>query len=160
MTDKVLCPWCGSEIWWPREPWLKGNPYTGDSCYKMQGKCRECDAMTPAAYGRTSEETVEKFFAALRRYEPPVRPLTLDEALERCIVYIEYRIYDEVQSDPILLHYIWDEWSEETILAYQMFGLLGENTDIDHPNDYGHTWRCWPRKPTDEERKENKWHEE
>lgn len=142
LTDKIICPWCGAEMWWPREPWLKGNPYTGDSGYKMQGKCRGCDAMTPAAYGRTSEETMEKFFATLHRYEPPNKPMTLDEVKAHVKV---------IEAEPL-----WLEDNEEPIYGWTYSDLVAYWLDT----DYGKTWRCWPRKPTKEERQTAGWEDE
>lgn len=146
MEEKILCPWCGAEM----EEHLTYASGRGRKEYK----CPKCSATSP------HDETRERArAAALRRYTPPLNPMTLEEALERHVVWIEWRHLSQIWDMPIYLHRIWDEWSEAEILSYQMFGEEGENDDIanDDVNEYGKTWRCWERKPTEEERSAAGW---
>jgi ribosomal protein L37E len=79
MSNKVLCPWCGEEMFHPR-PWQKGMPDMGGYNWTVQAKCRECGAFSPKVYGRTRWEAENKLFnAALRRYNPPLKPMSLEE---------------------------------------------------------------------------------
>lgn len=72
MNDKVLCPWCGAEMFHPR-PWQKGQPDMGGYNWTVQAKCRECGALSPKVYGRTRQEAENKLHAAaLRRCTPPI----------------------------------------------------------------------------------------
>ena len=146
MTDKILCPWCGSEMWYPDSPWERLQPEMGGYMYTMQGKCRHCGAMTPAAYGRTPDEAVEKFFvAALRRYEPPVKPLTLEELIN----LTDDPVYIESQKREGLIGKF-----TAALTCHRIIWSDGTESNLDR---YGKTWRCWPRKPTDEEREAYGW---
>ena len=139
MTDKVLCPWCGSEMWHPDSPWKRQQPEMGGYMYKMHGKCRHCEAMTPAAYGRTPEEAMNAFFAAaLRRYEPPCRPLTPEEI------------------DPEKYQNLFIEYRNNSCSGWECASYLRSGTFL-YGDTYGKTWRCWPRKPTEAERKAAGW---
>lgn len=152
MTDKVLCPWCGAEMWRPAVPWQLCQPEMGGYMYKMQGKCRHCGALTPEVHGRTPKETVEKYFAAaLRRYEPPVRPL------KQCDVCTDTRFLLEcwIETETNIWHDLLDRNSVGNYgtIDNRMRGAVRYLMDA----DYGKTWRCWPRKPTYEEREAAGW---
>jgi len=79
MSDKILCPWCGSEMFLPI-PWQKGLPDMGGHNWIIQAKCLECGALSPKVYGRTEQEAENKLFAATTcRYTPP-KPIEEDDA--------------------------------------------------------------------------------
>lgn len=153
MTDKVLCPWCGEEMWKPDIPWERGQPEMGEYVYTTQGKCRHCGALTPKVYGRTPKEAVENYFAAaLRRYEPPIRPMTLEEVkLKYCGIIEGAALLIEEKFGP-LSWAVLDRSKGKIVATWNCYGL--ENYCED---DYGHTWRCWPRKPTEQERESYGW---
>lgn len=153
MADKVLCPWCGNEMWYPDSPWKRQQPEMGGYMYTMQGKCRHCGAMTSAAYGRTSEETVEKFFAAaLHRYEPPCRPLTWKEVKSKYTGIDEGATVLVEENFGALWWAILDRLNNKIVAVWNSCGA--ENF---HEDTYGKTWRCWPRKPTEQEREAYGW---
>ena len=136
-NNPILCPYCGAEM-----------EMIGFD--KFWYTCPKCAADSPFVEGKQ-----EAYAAAQRRYVPPIKPLTLEEALVQRVVYVDWKNNGAVVDSPILLHMIWDEWSEQDILAWESFGVEGE---YDPPaTDYNRTWRCWSRRPTDEERMDAAW---
>lgn len=84
MTDKVLCPYCGSEM-------IGQNVTQVRDIYWAQAKCEHCKSTGPLICGErgliaNAEEMARKsaLAAAQARYLPPNRPLTLDEVKEHC----------------------------------------------------------------------------
>lgn len=68
MIDKVLCPYCGSEMKIDRQD----DGYVFGSAYYV---CQECGSTSP-----TANTDAAALAAAQARYLPPNRPLTLEEA--------------------------------------------------------------------------------
>lgn len=166
MADKILCPWCGAEMFHPR-PWQKGTPDMGGYNWTVQAKCRECGAFSPKVYGRRRQEAENKLFVtALRRYTPPLKPMTLEEVFalshdENEILWLEY--HDEQAIRKGLCGY----YEPEYVLAYSP--IQGNKPEVNFyragvemgnapdPAVYGIGWRCWSRKPTAEERSAAEW---
>lgn len=124
--EKVLCPWCGSEM----VPTFIGkiNWY----------RCRKCSASSPIAYSRD-----EAFENALRRYKPLQKPLTLEEMKEQKAVWIETDVVFPAVLD------ISDD-------AYNAFIRSDGDCFVEKTKLYGKCWRCWAKKPTDAEREAEK----
>ena len=161
MSEKILCPWCGAEMWFPKRAWElskfppTGEDVDGNSKWWARGKCLFCSALSPIVYGETEEAAMEwAKAAAIRRYTPLLKPLSKLEAVKNQFVYREWKGYD-VDKEPILLGYIWDEWDESDRLTWQEFSE-GAFEFVDE-SAYGKEWRCWERKPTDEERRAAEW---
>ena len=96
---------------------------------------------------KTEEEAADIIkAAAIRRYEPPIRPLTLEE--------VERIVFSKDLNDerPMYLEDADGDngWTSCSLMTYMCRTLR---------DDYGKTWRYWPRKPTEEERKEAKWND-
>nr|DAG61457.1 MAG TPA: restriction alleviation protein [Caudoviricetes sp.] len=76
MTDKVLCPYCGSEM--KSEDWVKV-----DGGYLSYAVCSNdaCQSIGPTVtgYETMAEARAAALSAAQARYLPPNRPLTLEE---------------------------------------------------------------------------------
>lgn len=76
MTDKVLCPYCGSEM--KSEDWVKV-----DGGYLSYAVCSNdaCQSIGPTVtgYETMAEARAAALAAAQARYLPPNRPLTFDE---------------------------------------------------------------------------------
>lgn len=149
MIDKILCPWCGAEMFHPI-PWQKGTPDMGGYNWTVQAKCRECGALSPKVYGCTKQETESKLYAAaMRRYTPTLKPMTLEE-----IINTDAEIWFEERNDA-------DTWAcrclfnrAKKIMTVYYIMANPEEFEFD---DYGKTWRCWERKPTEEERSAAEW---
>ena len=154
MTDKILCPWCGAEME------IKTVPHDVPGIIYARGaKKRErrwnawtscsnddCGADGPiVSEMETEQEAIEAVrAAALRRYTPMLKPMTFEEVEQlACSDSIddETPLYlEDVDGD--------NEWK----ISYQLRRLCFNAKD-----DYGKTWRCWSRKPTDEERSAAEW---
>ena len=82
--------------------------------------------------------------AALRRYTLPINPMTFED-VER--IARSDNIDDEI---PLYLEDVDGDNGWE--ISYNLRRLCYTAKD-----DYGKTWRCWERKPTDEERSAAEW---
>lgn len=147
----VSCPYCGSKML------LKTGIFDlletdGNCVLRYWYKCTnaECESKSPT--GRTAEEAYK---AALKRGEEPNKILSLynicskacfvewhGEAcdIEECLVAVEEVINDKEKTEKKIKVYTksWDVW--------------------DYPLDeYLRGFRCWLRKPTEDERKAAKW---
>ena len=115
-----------------------------------------------------ANKTLDDLRAKLGEHEKPLEPLTLDEVTaisreEGNILWLEYR--DEAAVRAGYNGY----YEPQHIMAYTAFGgYKGEVTfyppgaeteKTPDPAVYGIGWRCWSRKPTDDERKAAKWDE-
>lgn len=137
--DKVICPWCGSEM-----EYIDVLVIGGNESSEYYYECPECEARSPLA---NSEE--EALNAALSR--PLQKPLTLEEAMEgkEPGVCAEYRV-------PGCIFYAFVSDSEFDGMC--SIESIGRSTPcIAIIADYGKEWRCWAMKPTDEEREAAKW---
>lgn len=146
MIDKVLCPYCGSEM-------IGQNVTQVFGVYWAQAKCEHCKSTGPLICGERglvtdAEEMARKsaLSAAQARYLPPNRPLTLEEvkALDRddmgysCVWMENRRVYDANGQ------------------AYEDYPYPVVTADC-IPNSqayykkYGIEYRAWLRKPTQAE---------
>ena len=137
MIDKVLCPYCGSEM--KSEDLVKV-----DGKYLSYAVCSNdaCQSIGPTitGYETMAEARAAALAAAQARYLPPNRPLTLDEAKALdadevgdipCFVEVEPNWYEQVPDD-----------GEPRLCADVMCkGALDCAT-------YNKLFRIWLRKPT------------
>ena len=140
MTDKVLCPYCGSEM--KSEDWVKV-----DGGYLSYAVCSNdaCQSIGPTVtgYETIAEARAAALSAAQARYLPPNRPLTLEEAKELdadevgdipCFVEVEPNWYGK---DP-------DDFKPRLCADVMCKGALDCDT-------YNKLFRIWLRKPTQKE---------
>ena len=149
MIDKVLCPYCGSEM--KSEDWVNVS-----GKYMSYAVCSNdaCQSIGPTitGYETMAEARAAALAAARARYLPPNRPLTLDEvkALDAdevgdipCFVEVEPNWYEQVPDD-----------GEPRLRADVMCkGALDCAT-------YNKLFRIWLRKPTQAEMDAAGWGEE
>lgn len=151
MTETPKCPYCGAEM-------IRTDDIT-TACMSSRYTCRECGSAAPqvneldwAKFPEVSERARE---AALHRAEPEMRPLTLEEVRAHCA--------KGPDAEPLYI-----EFSRRTTLSRWI--LVSPNIECNEPatvtryidiweQDYGKTWRCWPRKPTPEQMAAEKWEE-
>lgn len=134
MTDKVLCPYCGSEMKLDRYD----DGYAFGAAYYV---CQECGSTSP-----TANTDAAALAAAQVRYLPPNRPLTLEEVkgLERddmgysCVWMENRRVYDA--NGQAYEDYPYPVVTAECIPNSQAYY-----------KKYGIEYRVWLRKPTQEE---------
>lgn len=145
MIDKVLCPYCGSEM--KSEDWVKV-----DGKYLSYAVCSNdaCQSIGPTVtgYETMAEARAAALAAAQARYLPPNRPLTLDEvrALDRddmgyAIAWTENRRDEE--------NHPWPYVEADCIPKFD-----------EYFEGYGKQYRVWLRKPTQEEMDAAGWGEE
>lgn len=142
MTDHKpipRCPYCGGEM----KKRLLSDYKT--LCFWL---CPKCNATSPSA--DTAEEA---YTAAMQRWQEPNRMLTLEEVKEQRAVWLEENIGE---PRPTIFY-------ANGYLHHSVFmGGFGDSDDVDSnvwydDEDYGVDWRCWLRKPTQEERKNVPW---
>ena len=143
MTDKVLCPYCGSEM--KSEDWVKV-----DGGYLSYAVCSNdaCQSIGPTVtgYETMAEARAAALAAAQERYLPPNRPLTLEEvkALDRddmgysCVWMENRRVYDA--NGQAYEDYPYPVVTAECIPNSQAYY-----------KKYGIEYRVWLRKPTQAE---------
>lgn len=131
-----------------------------------QYKCMTCESTSPRiefSGGTSNEKIIERLqTVSLRRVEPKNRVLTLEEVLRK------------IYADD--LEFSWIEFAKDThtnLYHLNQFILENENPEdktidlfffgVPDPwqrekeSDYGKTWRCWLRKPTEGEMEGTPW---
>ena len=151
MIDKVLCPYCGSEM--KSEDWVKV-----DGGYLSYAVCSNdaCQSIGPTVtgYETTADASAAALSAAQARYLPPNRPLTLEEAKALdadevgdipCFVEIEPNWYaqDTDDGEPRL--------RADAICKEALGCNKGCETCNKGCETYNKLYRVWLRKPTQEE---------
>lgn len=140
MTETPKCHYCGAETR------LNEN---NEGIYWYE--CRECNATGP-----TEKTPVEALSAALHRAEPKMRPLTLNEIYAKLydedwnVVWIEGP--DSQKAEPMCPYY---KEENKIVFCAPPFVRVWKETI----SRYGKSWRCWPRKPTQEQMAAAKWEE-
>lgn len=131
MTDKVLCPYCGSEM--KSSGWV--SLINGNLAYTVCSNNR-CKSAGPyvRGYETMDEARAAALAAAQARYLPPNRPLTLDEV-------------KALETDNWMCTPAWVEFADckKTIESGQI--RLAPNV----LEGYGRDFRVWLRKPTQAE---------
>ena len=143
MSETPKCPGCGSE--------MKAVDF-GREHLNFSFFCYECGWGSPLC--DTAEEALS---VALRRAEPEMRPLTLDEIWEAVddddwnFLWLEYNFA------PYTLQIIPRHRSK----AYFYFHspVADEEERKESTVEINKEWRCWPRKPTPEQMAAEKWEE-
>ena len=153
MTDKVLCPWCGSEMTVEaRGHWSHADDREREWNAWTQCNNEDCGSYGPYALDRPTEEEAinDALKRCLRRYEPPIRPLTLEEVNALDLTNL---VWYEDMGGLAVCKFLHNTGSD----CYCIY-FIGDNTPVIHESTtYGKTWRCWPRKPTDAEREAAGW---
>lgn len=155
MTDKVLCPWCGAEMY---VCYSRGR-VLGEwrDYYDAHLRCTKCGAQGPFESWNTAEGAKEAArAAALRRYTPPLKPMTLEEAYEAEYCYLEHDTKG-MDTQIVMLGMMSTNARNESRVEILEFGEDADYCGKLECSDYGKTWRCWERKPTDEERSAAGW---
>ena len=133
MTDKVLCPYCGSEMKLDRQD----DGYVFGAAYYV---CQECGSTSP-----TANTDAAALAAAQARYLPPNRPLTLDEVKAHC--------KGGASATPLWVEFD-DGINRWVRIAPNSNGCeleyVSEFVDLMWPQ-YKKSWRCWLKKPTQAE---------
>lgn len=141
--DKVTkpnpsCPYCGSEM----------DHWYSLAIGRQHYVCPECYASSPA-----KGDELEAYTAAMQRWQEPNRVLTLEEIISK--------VSDAVGGVPVWveqqeLGWAWAGWqvlrgTERCVL------MFGPTVGIADTQNINRTWRCWLRKPTQEEMEDTPW---
>lgn len=132
-TNKVNCPYCGREMRFINQFPLAGFLFV---CH--------CGATSPVG-----EEMEEAY--ALARHRPLQKPLTLGKVKEQVAVWIEY--FGKCKSTERVEPALYVNSSRGTTLFDEGYC---EQYRLEN-DEYGEKWRCWARKPTDEEMEAEGW---
>lgn len=134
MNNTPKCPGCGRKM------------VLREDFHKFFFVCLDCGWKSP--YGQNEKEGLD---LALKRVEPKNRVLTLEEVDAHC----------EGGADAAPL---WVEFDGGTN-GWVLIAPVRETRKMDFVSKllvtmgilYGKEWRCWLRKPTEEERRETPW---
>lgn len=151
MTEKVLCPYCGHEM--RNEDWVNVS-----GKYLSYAVCSNnaCQSIGPTVtgYETMAEARAAALAAAQARYLPPNRPLTLDEVKEHC--------KGGPSATPLWVEF--DEGLNRWVrIASEKPGCILDYVAVFisiMSSLYGKEWRCWLRKPTQEEMDAAEWEED
>lgn len=147
MSEKIICPWCGAEMVRDGEALARSNEVA------VWMRCISCGASSPLIKGHQTTN-LENLYnmahaAALRRYTPPLKPMTLEE-----LITTNGEVYmDGKYNTKIWACRCFDNFSSKTVTVY----YITMDAEVLNFESYGRVWRCWERKPTDEERSAAKW---
>lgn len=143
MIEKVLCPYCGSEMKHIRFIGMTNNKYMAYTVCSNNA----CHSISPTVIGyKTSDEAkAAALSAAQARYLPPNRPLTLDEVKEHC--------KGGASATPL-----WVEF-DEGISRWVRITPNSQGCELEYVSEfvnlmwpqYKKSWRCWLKKPTEAE---------
>lgn len=157
MADKILCPWCGAEME------INTKEFNRRHSARMECHNSECNARGPMTkWHDTEEKAIENAHAtALRHYIPPNKPMTPKPLKPMTLEESEYKwnlIYLEKKGEGELILGDMCGSAEDDLICFVRDDpydpIPGDDLDKD---EYGKTWRCWERKPTDEERSAAGW---
>lgn len=146
MTDKVLCPYCGSEM--KSEDLVKI-----DGEYLSYAVCSNnaCQSIGPTvtSYETMAEARAAALSAAQARYLPPNRPLTLAE-VKALDMDDDYTSIGWIEDRPGN-----NDWPSQ---FYRVRADCFANSVV-FWRDYGREYRVWLRKPTQAEMDAAEWGE-
>lgn len=142
-TNPTLCPYCGAEMY-------ARTAFSG-GIYSTWYECLDCDASSPMYRAPDQKDAIYGGAElAQRRYVPPIKLLTWNELKERKddSVWVETKETEEDECAAALVTYVESEYVHFRDI-YRYFYMTRE--------EMGKVWRCWPRRPTDEERMAAAW---
>lgn len=162
MTEIPKCPYCGDRMFLN----ISTQEHDGGA-FSIWCQCVTCESTSPhlefpgsSAYDEVKKKTLD---VALHRSEPYNRVLTLDEVItkidsdEMSFTWVEFAKHTHENLYPLNQFILEDENPKERKITLFFFGAnpwMYENED-----DYGKTWRCWLKKPTEEKRFATNWEE-
>ena len=170
MTKTPKCPYCGDKM-----ELMIVSPECIDGTSTAWYQCVACESSSPTSEcpaNSPRKEIVKKALAlAMRRFEPKNRVLTLEESrnaekdafgnVMRWLEIHDIRKYAEFNhlenENGIFAASLWfdEETGEAATLA--LFSSAISSTVFLRQKEYGLCWRCWLRKPTDEEKDRTPW---
>lgn len=141
--DKVTkpnpsCPYCGSEM----------DHWYSLAIGRQHYVCPECYASSPA-----KGDELEAYAAAMQRWQEPNRVLTMEEVREHCKQGVDAApLWVEFSGFPSASHWMVVDIPDEVFCTDTV-----RNFCMSYVNVYKKSWRCWFRKPTQEEMEAVPW---
>ena len=145
------CPYCGGLM--VRDPDYGVFPWTGsDALFGAYCHCERCGATSPHGKGHTEGEAIADAIR-LAQQGPALKPLMLREAWE---------LND--RKEPLWVESNFEgEWHglypiQGWIVSLGLFNPLRDPDALNfREKQYGKMWRCWPYKPSEEQRRDAPW---
>lgn len=133
------CPYCGGEM---KKRVLSDYKTL---CFWL---CPKCSATSPSA--GTAEEA---YTAAMQRWQESNRVLTMEEVREHCKQGVDAApLWVEFSGFPSESHWMVVDLPDEVFCTDTV-----RNFCMSYVNTYKKSWRCWLRKPTQEEMEAVPW---
>lgn len=158
---KPKCPYCGAEMRLEdNEDVLFGLFADEEKMYWYQCNTPSCGIHSPANHTK-----VGAYKAAMKRYEEPNRVLTLDEVLEIArknedgynhVCWLEKVNVRCISTPGFLGGY---GIHSEIYVNFEFYEVVTEYPDCVPAVEYGKTWRCWMRNPTEQQMRDTPWRE-
>lgn len=152
------------------------NCHIGDEqcCYHGGGECHYfimCDALSYIQQLEVrlveANKTLDDLRTKLAEYEKPLVPLTFEDVTEKSKNIYDNAIwleqpdeeygYDDTECIPALVSLFANYRMGIQYLHFLAWPKREIVFPVAEKGCYGKTWRCWSRRPTDEERKAAKW---
>ena len=145
--DKVYCPYCGTEMFY-FERRTKGYGVMG---YYL---CRTCESRAPRIENidiDAADMKAAALTAAMQRWVEPLKPLELHEVTgsEEPCVFLESRGYTPIKACDCVI--------SANVREVDVMMINGREPWVAPMSEYGKSWRCWARCPTDAEREAVAW---
>lgn len=168
MNNTPKCPYCGDRMA------LHVLPHTTEQeFFSAWYQCVTCESTSPRIefIGNTPQIKIEERLQAVssRRAEPQNRVLTLEEARNAevdtfgtAMHWLELKIHpykcegEEIRHAVLAVSIFFENESEDGE-ADVMYSCTGEPSAWLFQKEYGKRWRCWLRKPTEEEMEGTSW---
>lgn len=149
------CPYCGTEMICRLTNYLSER-------IKGWNECSKCGSRSPVIemYGKAPVVHEAVRVAAMCRYEPPLKPLEFDKAFNADFCYLENKGMCADWCDVVRFGNTYGSaFKDREFVELLEFGVDSEGEKVGRIADYGKTWRCWSRQPSEDERKGAGWKE-
>lgn len=152
------CPYCGAEMSLEDNEDVLFGLFGEEKMYWYQCNTPSCGIHSPANHTKAGA-----YKAAMTRWQEPNRVLTLDEVLEIArqnkdgynhVCWIE-KVDVRCISTPGFLGGFGIH--SEIYVNFEFYEVVTECPDCVPAEEYGKTWRCWMRNPTEQEMRDTPW---
>lgn len=151
------CPYCGGEMTLENNEDVLFGLFGDEKMYWYQCNTPSCGIHSPANHTKVGANRA----ADMALWQKPNRLLTLEEVLitayDDCTTEQENVMYLECREEYEGYAIVTDLEMDGSKILFEFSGIGGGSKQ--NEKDYGSLWRCWLRKPTDEERKNTPWEE-
>lgn len=155
------CPYCGAEMdLEDNEDMLFGLFADEEKMYWYQCNTPSCGIHSPANHTKEGA-----YKAAMKRRQEPNRVLTLEEVLEIArqneygynhVCWLEKVNVRCISTPGFLGGY---GIHSEICVNFEFYEVVTEYPDCVPAEEYGKTWRCWMRNPTEQQMMDTPWEE-